>query len=96
MNGFAAFLSGGALEGALAIFLLSVLGSALFMGLVLCSRRFDVDPGADPKDGNGGGGGDPRPGDPHAPLTSIEPPLGEIRASRARSRGSRRASVTPG
>ena len=97
MNSFAAFLSGGALAGAVAILSLSVLGSVLFVGIVLCSRRFDPDPGADPDGGDGGGGGHgPRPGEPSAPLTALEPPLGEIRASRTRPPRPRRAAVTPG
>lgn len=84
---FAAFHSGGSLEGALAIFLLSALGSTLFIGLILCSRRFDVDRGADGDEGDGGGGNHgPRPSDQPGPLSALEPPLGEIRASRARPR----------
>jgi hypothetical protein len=86
---YAAFLSGEALEEALAILFLSVIGSALFVGLVVCSRRFDVEPGTDTGGDEGeGGGGDrgPRPGDGPGSLATMEPPLGEIRASRRTSR----------
>jgi hypothetical protein len=87
MSTFAALLSAAALEGALAILFLSLVGSALFIGLLLCSRRFDVDPGTDADEG-GGGGGDhrPRPDDPAGSVGILEPALGEIRATRARPR----------
>jgi hypothetical protein len=84
---FAAVRSAAGLEGALAILFLSVIGAALFVGLVLCLRRFDVDRGTD-VDGGGGGGGHygPRPDDPAGSVGTLEPPLGEIRATRARPR----------
>lgn len=82
-----AFLSRESLEGALAILSLSLVGSTLFIGLILCSRRFDVDRGPDADEGDGGGGNrGPRPGDQPGPLSVLEPTLGQIRASRARPR----------
>jgi hypothetical protein len=80
-------LGGATLTIVLAILFLSLLGSALFVGLLLCSRRFDVDHGTD-ADGGGGGGGDqgPRPDDPAGSVDTPEPPLGKIRATRARPR----------
>jgi hypothetical protein len=64
---------------------LSLIGSAVWIGLFLCVRRFDVDHGTDGdgKDGGGGGRG-PRPDHPAGPLEIVDPPLGEIRASRRR------------
>ena len=68
------------------IFLLSMLGSTVFIGLVLCVRRFESKGGTDGhgKGGGGGGGRGPGPDHPIEPLPVIDPPLGEIRASRAR------------
>ena len=67
------------------IFFLSMLGSAVFIGLVLCARRFDAKGGTDGRDGGGGEGGrGPGPDFPSEPLDVIDPPLGEIHASRAR------------
>jgi hypothetical protein len=73
------------MEETLPMLLLSVIGSAVWIGLFLCLRRFDVDQGTD-DDGKGGGGGNrgPRPDHPTGPLAIVDPPLGEIRASRAR------------
>ncbi len=69
------------------IFLLSMLGSAVFVGLVLCARRFDSEGGTDGHgEGGGEGGRGPGPDLPIEPLTIIDPPLGEIRASRPRER----------
>jgi hypothetical protein len=65
--------------------LLSVLGSVVFIALIFCARRFDSTQGTD-DDGPGGGGHDPRPGRPPEPPTLIDPPLGQIRARRARER----------
>jgi hypothetical protein len=64
---------------------ISVIGSAVWIGLFLCVRRFDVDQGTD-GDGKGGGGGSrgPRPDHPAGPVEIVDPPLGEIRASRHR------------
>jgi hypothetical protein len=64
---------------------LSLIGSAVFVGLLLCVRRFDAEEGTD-SDGKGGGGGrnGPRPDHPVEPLAVVDPPLGEIRASRRR------------
>ena len=71
----------------LPILLLSVLASAVFIGLVLCVRRFDAEKGDDGAAGGGGGGQrGPRPEPPSKPLAVIDPPLGEIRASRPRKR----------
>jgi hypothetical protein len=67
----------------LPILLLSVLGSAVFIGLALCVRRFDSEQGTDGNGSDGSGGGRaPRPEPPSEPLAGIDPPLGEIRASR--------------
>jgi hypothetical protein len=62
---------------------MSLLGSLVFVGLLLCVRRFDAkeDAGGDGPRGGGGGSG-PRPNRPNGPLRFVEPPLGEIRASR--------------
>jgi hypothetical protein len=70
----------------LPILFLSLIGSAVFVGLVLCVRRFDAEQGTD-SGGKGGGGGShgPRPDHPGGPLAAVDPPLGEIRASRERS-----------
>ena len=74
------------------VFLLSMLGSAVFIGLALCVLRFDADEGGDDAgDGDGGGGGGggragPPPEPPSKPLPVIDPPLGEIRAFRPRER----------
>jgi hypothetical protein len=81
---------------------LSLLGSLVFLGLLLCVRRFDAkeDAGGDsPPDGGGGSG--PRPDRPQGPLRLVEPPLGEIRASRrghrsATSRKGRERATAPG
>jgi hypothetical protein len=73
------------IEETLPILLLSVVGSAVFTGLVICVRRFDADQGTDDSEGgDGGGGGGPGPDRPAGPLVIIDPPLGEIRASRRR------------
>jgi hypothetical protein len=69
------------------IFFMSMLGSAVFIGLVLCARRFDSEGGADGREGGDGEGGrGPGPDHPSKPLDVIDPPLGEIRASRRRER----------
>ncbi len=70
------------------IFLLSMLGSAVFVGLVLCAWRFDSEGGTDGhgEGGGGKGGHGPGPDPPIEPLTVVDPPLGEIRASRPRER----------
>jgi hypothetical protein len=80
-------LSGISIGEALPV-LLSILGSAAFVGLVLCVRRFDSEQGTDDhgNGGRGGGGPGPRPDRPVGPLAVIDPPLGEIRASRTRER----------
>lgn len=91
-----AFLSSGSSEGALAIFCFSVIGAALFVGLLLCSRRFDFEPGDDGDGRYWGGDEGPRPGDTPDPLAALEPPLGEIRVTRVRSAASRREPATPG
>jgi hypothetical protein len=69
---------------------LSLLGSLVFVGLLLCVRRFDAkeDAGGDGPRGGGGGRG-PRPDPPKRPLRIVEPPLGEIRASRRSGRRTR-------
>ena len=74
------------LQETLPILFLSLIGSAVFVGLLLCVRRFDAEEGTD-SDGKGGGGGrnGPRPDHPVGPLAVVDPPLGEIRASRERS-----------
>jgi hypothetical protein len=74
------------LQETLPILFLSLVGSAVFVGLLLCVRRFDAEEGTD-SDGKGGGGGrnGPRPDHPVGPLAVVDPPLGEIRASRERS-----------
>ena len=80
--------SGGILSG-MFVFLLSMLGSAVFVGLALCVRRFDSKGGTDAhgSDGGGGGGGrGPCPDPPVEPLAVIDPPLGEIRANGPRER----------
>jgi hypothetical protein len=69
------------------IFFLSVLGSVVFIGLVLCARRFDSTGGTDGRERGGGEGGrGPGPDFPSGPLDVVDPPLGEIRAIRARER----------
>jgi hypothetical protein len=71
------------IEETLPILLLSVVGSAVFTGLLLCVRRFDADQGTDNSEGGGGGGGGgPGLDGPAGPLVIVDPPLGEIRASR--------------
>jgi hypothetical protein len=71
----------------LPILLLSVVGSAVFIGLVLCVRRFDSEQGTDGNGSDGGGGGrGPRPDPPVEPLAVLDPPLGEIHANRPRER----------
>jgi hypothetical protein len=68
--------------------LLSVIGSAVWIGLFLCLRRFDAEEGTDNGGkGHGGGNHGPRPDHPAGPLIGVEPPLGEIRVSRERSSG---------
>jgi hypothetical protein len=65
--------------------LLPLIGSAVFMGLFLCLRRFDVEKGTDGDEGHRGGGSrGPRPDQPVGPLAVVDPPLGEIRANRER------------
>ena len=62
---------------------LSLLGSLVFVGLLLCIRRFDAKEDAGGGGPRGGGGGrGPGPDRPRGPLRLAEPPLGEIRASR--------------
>jgi hypothetical protein len=80
-----AFLAVVSLDETLPMVVLSLIGSAVWIGLLLCVRRFDVDQGTD-GDGKGGGGGSrgPRPNHPAGPLEIVDPPLGEIRASRRR------------
>jgi hypothetical protein len=64
--------------------LLSVVGSAVFTGLLLCVRRFDAENGTEGDEGGGGGSGH-RPGpDRPGPVAVPDPPLGEIRATRRR------------
>ena len=70
------------IEETLPILLLSVVGSAVFAGLFLCMRRFDADQGTEGSEGGGGSDGGPGPDRPTRPLGIVDPPLGEIRASR--------------
>ena len=75
-------LAGVSVQETLPILLLSVVGSAVFTGLLLCVRRFDAENGTGGDEGGGGGSG-PRPGpDGPGPGAVPDPPLGEIRASR--------------
>lgn len=72
-------------QQSLPMLLLSILGSAVFVGLLLCVRRFDAEQGDDGDDDGGHGGDHPPPPDqPSGPLTVVDPPLGEIRATRKR------------
>jgi hypothetical protein len=85
----ASSLAAVSIEEALPI-VLSVVGSVVFTGLLLCVRRFDSEHGP-AGDGSDGGGGrrepPPRPpGPPGEPLAVIDPPLGAIRARRPRER----------
>jgi hypothetical protein len=83
----ASLLAAVSIEETLPILLLSVVGSAVFTGLLLCVRRFDADQGTDDSEGGGGGGGGgPGPDRPAGKLVLADPPLGEIRASRQRSK----------
>ena len=79
----ASLLAALSIEETLPILLLSVVGSAVFTGLLLCVRRFDADQGTDDSEGGGGGGGGgPGLDGPAGRLVLVDPPLGEIRASR--------------
>jgi hypothetical protein len=82
----ASSLAAVSIEETLPIVLLSVVGSAVFSGLLLCVRRFDAEKGTDDKGGGGGGSGDrPNSDPPTGSLGIPDPPLGKIRASGPRS-----------
>ncbi len=71
------------------VFLLSMLGAAVFIGLALCVRHFESMGGTDGYGRGGGGGGrGPGPDVPSKPLAVIDPPLGEIRCSSAEKKTS--------
>ena len=72
------------MQETLPILLLPLVGSAVFIALLICLRRFDAEEGSDGDERRGGGGElGPRPDRPVGPLAVVDPPLGEIRVSRA-------------